>query len=201
MDNIAALIIATFVLVLIPGPNVALIVANTLQHGLRAGMVTVFGTTVGIALQLALVTAGLTAVIHAAASALLWIKWLGVIYLLYLAVITWRQHANDLTGVRPDASLKIFRHGLLLAVVNPKVLLFNAAFLPQFVAGSGNATAEVVLVAAVYLAILVCGDMLWAVFASSARRGLSRFGHLRNRMTAVFLFCAGLGLALSRRNS
>ncbi len=201
MDNIAALVIATFVLVLIPGPNVALIVANTLQHGLRAGIVTVLGTTVGIALQLVLVSAGLTAVIHAAASALLWIKWLGVIYLLYLAVITWRQPASDLSGMQPELKPKVFRHGLLLAIVNPKVLLFTAAFLPQFVSGAGNTTAEILLVAAVYLAVLVCGDMLWAVFASSARRGLARFGHLRNRLTAVFLFGASVGLALSKRSS
>jgi threonine/homoserine/homoserine lactone efflux protein len=201
LDNIAALIIATLVLVLIPGPNVALIVANTLRHGLRAGIVTVLGTTVGIVLQLALVTAGLSAVVHAAASALLWIKWLGVIYLLYLAVVTWRQPASDLTGVQPDARPKVFRHGLLLAIVNPKVLLFNAAYLPQFVSGTGNATAEVLLVAAVYLAVLVFGDMLWAVLATAARRGLAHFGHLRNRLTAVFLFGASVGLALSKRSS
>ena len=144
---------------------------------------------------------GLSAVIHAAASALLWIKWLGVIYLLYLAVITWRQPASDLTGVQPDARPKVFRHGLLLAIVNPKVLLFNAAYLPQFVSGTGNATAEVLLVAAVYLAVLVFGDMLWAVFATAARRGLAHFGHLRNRLTAVFLFGASVGLALSKRSS
>ncbi|MCI0517286.1 MAG: LysE family translocator [Woeseiaceae bacterium] len=201
MENIAALVLATIVLVLIPGPNVALIVANSLQHGLRAGIVTVLGTTVGIALQLALVMAGLSAVIHAAASALLWIKWLGVAYLLYLAFMTWRQPASDLARIQPDARPKVFRHGLLLALVNPKVLLFNAAFLPQFLTGTGNATAEALLVSGTYIAVLVCGDMLWAVFASAARPALLRLGRLRNRLTAAFLFCAGLGLALSKRSS
>ena len=201
MENIAALIIATVVLVLIPGPNVALVVANTLQHGPRAGIVTVLGTTTGIALQLALVTVGLSAVIHAAASALLWIKWLGVAYMLYLAVVTWRQPATDLTRVQPDVSPKVFRHGLLLAIVNPKVLLFNAAFLPQFLNGAGNTTADILLVAIIYLSVLVCGDMLWAVFASAARPALLRLGQLRNRLTAAFLFFAGIGLALSKRSS
>jgi threonine/homoserine/homoserine lactone efflux protein len=72
MENIVALVIATFILVLIPGPNAALTVANTLQYGLRAGIVTVLGTTSGIALQLILVTAGLSALLQAAASALTW---------------------------------------------------------------------------------------------------------------------------------
>lgn len=201
MENITALIVATVVLVLIPGPNVALVVANTLQHGLRAGVITVAGTTTGIALQLVLVAAGLSAVIHAAASALLWIKWLGVAYLLYLAVIIWREPASDLTRVQPDASPKVFRHGLLLAILNPKVLLFNAAFLPQFLSGTGNAATEVLLVLGTYLAVLVCGDMLWAVFASAARPALLRLGQLRNRLTAAFLFFAGVGLALSKRSS
>jgi threonine/homoserine/homoserine lactone efflux protein len=201
MENLAALVIATCVLVLIPGPNVALIVANTLKHGLRAGVVTVIGTTAGIALQLVIVAAGLSALIQAAASALMWIKWLGVLYLLYLAVISWRQPAGDLARVTPDVKPKVFRHGLLLATVNPKVLLFNAAFLPQFVSGAGSPHVQLAQLAVVYLAVIVIGDMLWAVFASSARRGLARFGHLRNRVTALFLIGASLGLALSKRSS
>lgn len=201
MENILALVAATTVLVLIPGPNVALIVANTLQHGLRAGVTTVIGTTIGIAVQLALVAGGLSAVIHAAASALLWIKWLGVLYLLALAITTWRRPAPDLDSVQPERRPRVFRHGLLLAIVNPKVLLFNAAFLPQFVSATGDATLQLLLVAGIYLAVILAGDLLWAVFATSARRGLARFGHLRNRLTAVFLFGASVGLALSKRGS
>ncbi len=54
MDNILALVAATAILVLIPGPNVALIVANSLRHGCKLGLVTVLGTTLGVALQLSL---------------------------------------------------------------------------------------------------------------------------------------------------
>jgi threonine/homoserine/homoserine lactone efflux protein len=201
MENIAALIVATFILVLIPGPNAALTVANTLQYGTRAGVVTVLGTTTGIAMQLALVTAGLSALIQAAASTLSWIKWLGVIYLLYLAVTTWQRPARDLTGIAAEPERRIFRRGVALAVVNPKVLMFNAAFLPQFLSGTGNATAQLLLVAGVFLEVILLGDMLWVVFASSARRALEKVGHLRNRMTAIFLFGASLGLALSKRGS
>jgi threonine/homoserine/homoserine lactone efflux protein len=201
MENIVALVIATFILVLIPGPNAALTVANTLQYGLRAGIVTVLGTKSGIALQLILVTAGLSALLQAAASALTWIKWLGVIYLIFLAVATWRQPVAGLAAVEPEPKRRIFRRGVMLAVVNPKVLLFNAAFLPQFLTDSVNVTSQLLLVAAVFLATILVGDTLWAVFASSARRALSKYGHLRNRMTAAFLFGASVGLALSKRSS
>ena len=59
IGSLAALVVATAVLVVIPGPNVALIAANTLQHGLRMGLATVLGTTVGVALQLVIVVTGM----------------------------------------------------------------------------------------------------------------------------------------------
>ncbi len=86
MNSIIALILATSVLVLIPGPNVALIVANSLQFGFRMGVMTVLGTTVGVALQLALVIAGMAALLEFAADAFAWIRWAGVVYLLWLGI-------------------------------------------------------------------------------------------------------------------
>jgi threonine/homoserine/homoserine lactone efflux protein len=201
MDNITALMLATSVLVLIPGPNVALIVASTLQHGLRAGIATVLGTTTGIALQLALVTAGLSALLMAVASALMWIKWLGVFYILYLALSTWRRPAGDPADLPAEPRRRLFRRGLMLAVINPKVLLFNAAFIPQFLDGAASVPRQLLLVASVYLGIIAAGDLLWAVFASSAHRALARLSHLRNRLTAIFLFGAGIGMALTRRGT
>ncbi len=70
MENIIVLIVATSILVLIAGPNVALIVANGLRHGLKLGFVTAFGTTAGLALQLFLVIAGVARIIEMAATAL-----------------------------------------------------------------------------------------------------------------------------------
>ena len=79
MDMLVALIVATSILVIIPGPNVALIVANSLQHGFRMGAMTALGTTVGVALQLAIVVGGMAALVELAAGALTWIRWAGVI--------------------------------------------------------------------------------------------------------------------------
>ncbi len=80
-------------LVLLPGPNVALIVANSLSFGRRLGLVTVLGTTLGVALQLALVVFGIAAIIEMAANALAWIKCAGVIYLIWLGIRTWNEKA------------------------------------------------------------------------------------------------------------
>ena len=138
MQNLIALCIATAILVAIPGPNVALIVANSLRYGPREGARTVFGTTLGVALQLGLVVLGMAVVIEFAAVALTWIKWVGVVYLLYLGIRVWRQPAHDLGHV--EAAPAVFWRACLIAAMNPKTLLFNAAFLPQFLPpGAGTA--------------------------------------------------------------
>jgi threonine/homoserine/homoserine lactone efflux protein len=197
--NVVALVFATIVFVLVPGPNVALIVANSLRHGLKTGLVTALGTTFGLAFQLFLVIVGMAALIELAATALEWIRWMGVAYLVYLGVRAWIEPVANLQEISPLSKSGIFSRGFGMAVVNPKTLLFNAAFLPQFVSGGEGTTGQLMMLASVYLAVIVCGDALWAVFASSARQFLGRFGHLRNRIAGGFLVGAAAGLALSRR--
>lgn len=197
-----ALIAATGILVMIPGPNVALIVSNSLHGGFRAGLSTVLGTTSGVALQLLLVVAGMATVMQLAVTALDWIRWLGVLYLAYLGIRAWREPAPDLAALHaaPPSQNRVFWRGFSLAVINPKTLLFNAAFLPQFVAGDEASVWHLLLLAMIYLGVILVGDTLWAAFASFARRMFQRFGALRNRVAGAFLFGAAAGLALSRRD-
>lgn len=200
-ENLIALVAATVLLILIPGPNVALIVANSLNQGLKAGLITALGTTAGIALQLLLVIGGMAVVIEAVSSALIWIKWLGVLYLIYVGAKTFFAQAPDLSEVRAQSELVTFWRGFFLAVINPKTLLFNAAFLPQFVEVGSEAGGQLLLVSSVFLVVVMTGDALWAVFAASARRWLGRVGRLRNKITGGFLLAAGAALALSHRNA
>jgi len=200
MQNVIALSVATLLLVLIPGPNAALIVANSLRHGFRLGMATVLGTTAGIALQLLLVIVGVAALVDLAAAALEWVRWLGVAYLLYLGIRSFNEPAADLGDIRAQqpSQWRVLRHGLMLALVNPKTLLFNAAFLPQFLAVDGDVSSQMMLLSAVFLGVILVGDSLWVLFASGARQWLRRYGSLRNKLTGGFLCGAGLVLALSR---
>ena len=197
MDTYFALIAATLVLVSIPGPNAALIVANSLSDGLHAGFITVFGTTLGVAIQLTLVVLGMAVLIEMAADLLSWIKWAGVAYLVWLGMQTWRSPATDLGAVQ--AKPAILWRACLVAAANPKTLLFNAAFLPQFIA-PGATNIQLIAVAALFLIVLLLGDLLWAVFAHAARPLLNKAADLRNRVTGAFLVLAGIGLALSRRD-
>jgi threonine/homoserine/homoserine lactone efflux protein len=196
MSSLIALALATALLVMIPGPNVALIVANSLRYGFREGAVTVLGTTLGVTLQLALVIAGVAALIEYAAEAFAWLRWGGVAYLVFLGIRAWREPAPPLDEV--EARPTVFWRACIVAAINPKTLLFNAAYIPQFLP-TGAGTLELMLTVAVFLSVLLVGDLLWAAFATSARRLLHRYGRLRNRLTGAFLVAAGVGLALSRR--
>ncbi len=197
MANLIALAVATAILVMIPGPNVALIVANSIRYGFRVGAVTVLGTTFGVALQVMTAVVGMAAVIELAAEVLTWIRWAGVIYLIYLGIRTWNTPAEDLGNVK--AAPVIFWRAVMIAAINPKTLLFIAAFLPQFVVLGTGVMGHPATIATVFLAVLLVGDLVWALMADSARQLLDRFATARNRITGGFLVAAGVGLALSRR--
>jgi threonine/homoserine/homoserine lactone efflux protein len=196
MNSSVALAAAAAILVAIPGPNVALTIANSIRYGLRAGIITVAGAVIGVGLQLALVVFGLAALLELFASALLWVKWLGVAYLLWLGIRTWREPAEKLDEVRAEPML--FGNACLIAVLNPKTLMFNAAFLPQFVPPDAG-IADLLQAAAILLTVIFLGDMLWALFASRARLVLQRYSALRNRLAGAFVVFAAAGLALTRR--
>jgi len=193
MESLIALAAATLVLVMIPGPNVALIVADSLRYGLRTGLITVLGTTTGVFLQLLFVVLGMAAAIEFAADGLTWIRWAGVAYLIGAGIRSCCEPADDLC--LPSAAPTVFWRSALLAAINPKTLLFNAAYLPQFVPAATESAWQFVPAAAVFLAVIWLGDVLWACCASSAHTVIGRYGRWRHRLTGGFLVAAGASLA------
>src|SRR5271170_1485472 len=91
-----AFVLAAAILILIPGPNVALIVANSVAHGARYGLLTVAGTSCAMVIQLALTGLGMSAVLGNLAHVFEWVRWVGVVYLIYLGVRQWMATPVDL---------------------------------------------------------------------------------------------------------
>ena len=202
LDLYLAFVAACALLIVIPGPNVALIVANSVAHGARYGLMTVAGTASAMVLQLALVVLGASALLGLLASLFDWLRWLGVAYLLWLGVRTWRAASADLSGIaaEPRSAAAIFARGFLVSLTNPKTLLFYAAFLPQFVSAERGATTDqLLLLSGTFLAVAVLLDGAWALLASRLRFLLQARARLRNRLTGGLLMGAGVGLALARR--
>ena len=192
---------ATTVLILIPGPNVSLIVANAIAYGTRFGLLTVAGTGSAMVVQLLLTTLGMTAVMAVLAGWFETLRWLGVAYLVWLGLRAWMAAATDLTQTapQPKSARAIYLRGFLVSLTNPKTLLFYGAFFPQFLDRAGDVEAQIILLSLTFLVIGVGLDGVWALAAGRARRLLAMRGTLRNRLTGALLMGAGLGLALARR--
>jgi len=190
---------ATIILMLIPGPNVALIVANSLAYGASGGLTTVAGTSAAMVLQLALVALGMTALIGALGQAFELLRWLGVAYLAWLGVRAWRAPAEDLSGTRAISPGRTFGRGFLVSLTNPKTLAFYAAFLPQFLDPSAPPGVQMAILGLTFVSTALVIDSGWAMLAGRARSLIARFGRLRNRATGAVLVGAAMGLALARR--
>ena len=190
---------ASVLLILLPGPNVALIVANSLAHGPRWGLVTVAGTSSAMVLQLALTVLGLSAFLAIMADWFEWLRWIGVAYLVLLGLRAWRAEPDALRMPAPSAR-GVYLRGFLVSLANPKTLLFYGAFLPQFVAPDADLTRQLMLLAATFLGIAVLLDSAWALMAGRLRAAVTSRGRLRHRLTGGLLIGAGLGLALARRS-
>jgi len=195
-------VLASALLVATPGPNVALIVGTSLTHGARTGLMTVAGVNIGLVIQLAVVALGLAWVVDFFARQFDTIRFVGAAYLLFLGVQTlWKSRKAASAAVAPLSANRAFARGFAVAFANPKTLIFQAAFLPQFLSSGEGRAAELWLLAATFAIIAAAGDAIWALCAARARAALtSRVQVIADRVSGAILIAgAGVLLAASRR--
>jgi homoserine/homoserine lactone efflux protein len=192
---------AAVALALMPGPNVALITANSIAYGRRYGLITVLGTTAAMIPQLTLTVLGMTGLLALAGELFEWIRWIGVAYLIYLGIQAWRAAAVDLSQVKaqPRSGRSIFWRGVLVSSSNPKTLLFYGAFFPQFISPDADVVPQLILLSVSFLVIAFTLDSCWALAADRLRGLLAARGALRNRLTGSFYIAAAVGLASIKR--
>ncbi len=197
-----AFVAAVTVLMLIPGPNVALIVANSVTYGFRYGLLTVAGTSSAMLVQLALTALGMTELLGQLGTWFDWIRWIGVAYLVYLGITTWRAAPLKLSEVRaePKSARAMYSRALLVSLTNPKTLFFYGAFFPQFVVMGHDVGLQVAILSATFVFLAIAVDSAWAILANRARGFLAMHGKLRNRISGGILIGAGIGLAFARRS-
>jgi threonine/homoserine/homoserine lactone efflux protein len=172
-ELLLAFIAACVLLGLTPGPNMALIIANTLAGGLRRGLVTLTGTMTGLSLLVAAAAAGMTSVMVFMSAWFDVVRWVGAIYLVYLgARQLWRlRHrvADTAPGAPTPPSGNSFLQGLLVSLSNPKVVLFLGAFLPQFVDPVVYPVAQLAVLAVLFVVILSVVDVATTLIVARAR--------------------------------
>lgn len=130
-------IIAAFILVISPGPNMIYLISRTITQGRKAGLTSLAGVVCGFLFHIVMVSFGLTAVLFAVPYAYIVLKTLGTVYLLYLAYQAIKPNSKNIFEVDRNISIdrprKLFTVGFLTNVLNPKVAVFYLSFFPQFI--------------------------------------------------------------------
>ena len=157
LETWLAFFAACWIISLSPGAGAIASMSCGLQHGFVRGYWNALGLQLGLIMQIAVIAAGVGAILAASATAFQVIKWFGVLYLLYLAVKQWRALPTDISeeaGVRPvgKASTLVLR-GFLVNVSNPKALVFMLAVLPQFIDPHAPLLAQYLTIGATMVAV------------------------------------------------
>jgi len=171
--------LASFVLIVIPGPSVLFVVGRALAYGRRTALTTVAGNSMGNYVVAVCVAVGLGAVVERSAAVFTVVKLVGALYLVWLGIGAIRRRRqlqaalNAAAGPRGDRSA--VREGFMVGVTNPKALILFGAVLPQFVnRAAGHVTVQMLILAAVSIAIGLVSDTTWAVTASAVRAWFAR---------------------------
>ena len=209
---------ASLLLAIIPGPVVLYVVARSLTQGKRAGLMSVAGASTGTLVNAFATSFGLAALFSASALLYSVFKYAGAAYLIYLGIKTLRATVDESAGAAVDQALQtkktqsapswpLFRDGFIVALFNPKTIIFFSAFLPQFMTqrGQGSAAmAQAMFLSALFVLIASTSDAVYALAAGAIapwlakHRGAGKAG--RNVAGCSFI---GLGIfaALSGRKT
>lgn len=139
LSTIIQFTIATLIIAATPGPDMTLFVGRAISHGRSAGFAAMFGAMTGVVVHTTLVALGLSALIVAAPQAFMALKIGGALYLLWLAYQAIRHGSAFKPQTEKSAPVPLSRHymtGILINLLNPKIILFFMTFLPQFVSAT-----------------------------------------------------------------
>jgi threonine/homoserine/homoserine lactone efflux protein len=197
---------AALALIVVPGPAVLYIVAQSLDRGRLAGFVSALGVAVGGLVHVTAAAIGLSSLLVSSATAFAVVKYAGAAYLIGLGL-----HTLLVRRARPAAALpserrlrRRFWQGVVVNVLNPKTALFFFAFLPQFVdPDRGSAALQLGVLGLVFVALAVVSDSVWALAAGTASERLKRsrrFLALQRYVSGSVFVGLGAVTALAKRH-
>jgi threonine/homoserine/homoserine lactone efflux protein len=190
---------------LTPGPNGLLSLTNGVRFGLARTVFTVLGGVCGFLVLVAASLAGLGALLAASETAFTAAKWIGAAYLVYLGIRLWRAPPPTVsapaveTPAREGGAARLFVQGFLVAVSNPKALIFFAAFLPQFMVPGAPYWRQFAVLGGTFALVEFCYELVLAGMAQKIAPWLGRHGRWFNRITGSTFVGIGALLTTSQR--
>jgi threonine/homoserine/homoserine lactone efflux protein len=188
-STLALFVAAALALLVVPGPAVLYIVAQSISHGRRAGVVSMLGIEAGGLVHVAAATIGLSSLLVSSATAFTVVKYGGAAYLVFLGLqrLLAREESDAPGAAAPRRLSQLFFRGAVVNVLNPKTALFFFAFLPQFVDPDGPVALQMLVLGLLFMALAVLSDGAWALLAGTAGGWLRR----SRRFLAVQRYVSG----------
>jgi threonine/homoserine/homoserine lactone efflux protein len=203
LELYGAFVLACIALAITPGPNMSLFVANGTTHGLRAALLTVCGSALGLSVLVALATIGVTSAMTLMAEWFDLIRWVGAAYLVWLGIGRLRAALGG-EGIEPVEAPRSGRYvwqGAAVSLSNPKVLLFLGAFFPQFVNPEAPLAPQLTLMAITFVIAIASVDSCLAMAVGAARGWFTaKRRRIADGISGTMLLGGGLWLAIMRRS-
>ena len=210
MPSLSALVafaIGSFLVTIVPGPDMALVTRQVLTYGQGVARATIAGNIVGLIVHTAIVAAGLSAVLLGSARVFDVIRLIGAAYLVFLGVTSFRHARRPVIAdaVPPERATRTrlmgFRQGVISTVTNPKPGLFFATYLPQFVNPDGNVPLQIIALGAFHCVVGIVWLTTYAQLVGRLHIVLSRerVRRVLERTTGAVLIALGVRVAFSDR--
>jgi homoserine/homoserine lactone efflux protein len=197
-----AFLLAAILIAVSPGPGAATSMSAGLRHGYRAAFRAICGLQSALIIQLAIVFAGLGALLMTSATAFNVIKLHGAGYLIWLGIRKWREASQTIEEGGNLGAKGLFAQGLLVNLTNPKAIVFMAALMPQFIDPARPQWLQFIIIGSTMCGIDIIVMSGYALLATRLRRWLrdSRAMAAQNRFFGGVFIGAGVLLAASGRN-
>ncbi|WP_127792004.1 LysE family translocator [Agromyces sp. LHK192] len=203
LENLWAFVIASVVLIAVPGPSVLFVIGRSLALGRLGGLLSVVGNAAGMIPLVAAVALGVGAIVAESVVLFTVIKFAGAAYLVYLGIQAIRHRADAAAavegGAAPRSHLRQLAEGFVVGISNPKTIAFFVAVLPQFVDfHAGSIPLQLLELGIVFIVLALVFDSVWALAASSARDWFGRSPKRAARLAATGgVMMIGLGGVLA----
>src|SRR6516162_4900330 len=175
MQAYFAFVAACIALALLPGPIVTLVIANGLRHGTRAALINIAGAQAGLAIVIGVVAIGLTSLMATMGYWFDWVRFAGAAYLVWLGIKLVRSPVEGIGDgeAPPPPRGGFFLQGFVVALSNPKLLVFFGAFIPQFMDLSQDHLSQVLLLGVTFMVLAGLTDGIYALLAGRVRKFFS----------------------------
>lgn len=189
--------VATFFLLIVPGPTIIMVVSQAIAHGKRVAFASVLGVGLGDLFAATLSLVGVGALLAASATAFIVMKWAGAAYLIWIGVKMLRSSVSsfEIEDEKSDGHIyRVFRDAFLVTLFNPKGIVFFVAFVPQFISSETSFAPQASIFISIFVILGIINAAAYAFLAAHAREWIKKPSILKmmTNIGAGFLIAAGL---------